>query len=111
MSKHKFTADRSDMAHNIKRALLGSTAVQPPPVVETGRWGEAEVMDPREAMRRYIEGDVALVKAHRQQGKTEALREMISNPAVEVTPKEAQRFYRDPGDRNSPYHDMRSTDD
>lgn len=32
MSKHKFTADRSDMAHNIKRALLGSTAVQPPPV-------------------------------------------------------------------------------
>ena len=26
MSKHKFTSDRSDMAHNIKRALSLSTA-------------------------------------------------------------------------------------
>ncbi len=65
MSKHKFTADRSDMAHNIKRALLGSTAVQPPPVVDTGRWGEAGVpvaTDLRTAMKELISNGEVIIK-------------------------------------------------
>lgn len=74
MSKHKFTADRSDMAHQIKRALLGSTAVQPPPVVE----------DPMH--RLLMDGEVFIMP--RNSGKTEAaLREMISNPKVEIKEK------------------------
>lgn len=43
MSKHKFTADRSDMAHRIKQQLRSSTAIQPPPMEELprSRWGES----------------------------------------------------------------------
>lgn len=63
MSNHKFTGDRSDMAHRIKQQLRSGTAIQPPPVVEDRRWGEAEVMDPEEAMRRYISGDIALINS------------------------------------------------
>lgn len=65
MSKHKFTADRSDMAHNIKRALLGSTAVQPPPVVATERWGDSGVpvaTDLRTAMKELISSGEVIIK-------------------------------------------------
>lgn len=65
MSKHKFTSDRSDMAHNIKRALLGSTAVQPPPVVDTGRWGGSGVpvaTDLRTAMKELIFNGEVIIK-------------------------------------------------
>lgn len=69
MSKHKFTADRSDMAHNIKRALLGSTAVQPPamPVHEEGvvyvspsRTGKSEMSS--EVLRQLISNGEVIIK-------------------------------------------------
>lgn len=82
MSNHKFTGDRSDMAHRIKQQLRSGTAIQPPPVVEDRRWGVATDMDPIEAIRRYVEADLAFERETRH---------MITNPAVEVKPKEPPR--------------------
>lgn len=69
MSKHKFTADRSDMAHNIKRALLGSTAVQPPPMpvheevvvyINPTRSGKSEMSS--EVLRQLISNGEVIIK-------------------------------------------------
>lgn len=67
MSDHKFTADRSDMAHRIKRELRSSTVipaiVQPP--VEMTRWGDSgtPVDNLRDAMRGLISnGEVTITK-------------------------------------------------
>lgn len=69
MSKHKFTSDRSDMAHRIKMQLRSSTAVQPPPMpvheegvvfIKPSAHGKTEMIS--EVMRTLISNGEVMIK-------------------------------------------------